>query len=937
MKKQMKKLMKIAFPLLIAISSMTLISSLNVSAEVKSNPVISRNCPAYSESSQGTASSGNDDAYYSFWYGNSPDYLAYDLSDVPEEQRKSVLAVWYNATGQYDSSVLNSGSSSMPSDYTIEINSAGGGECPEFGWEVAATVAGNTLHSRQHVVEFEGYNWIRIMVTGNDGKAGGTAGINFDIHNVSDGVSDSWIFYGDSITACGMMNCYGTGYAGLVNQIDSNYFPIQENGGIGGIMSTTGVENIDKWLEAFPGKYVSIAYGTNDAWGNQTGAEKYYDNTASMIEKVLESGKTPVIPKIPYSTESGISNYLSDYNEMINKIYETYPEVIKGPDFEELFYNNPDLLSSDGVHPNDEGYIAMRELWAETMYNNVYIANSDDDIIIGDINNDGLIDDTDAKLLSDYLVNKAPINYKNADKTTDLNSDGCTNVFDMVAMRRKLLVKGELTTKSYSATAENVKLIGRTYRDDDTTWLVQSGSAAEFTLYGESAEITLAGDSAITNGADYRPRYAVYVNDVLLTDTTLSTAEEKITLFDGDTSQTSKVKIIHLSEAQNGAIGVKNISVTSDSIVPIKPEAKKDISIEFIGDSITCAYGVEGLASHESFKTTTENFMKSYAYLTADKLNADYSAVSYSGHGIISGYTSSGDKNTESLIPDCYNVVGKSAEYASEWDFEANPNDVVVINLGTNDSGYVSADPEERGPEFIEGYIAFLKTVREKNPDAYIICTLGTMGCEDIYTLVAEAVTQYRTTTGDEEIMSYQSTTQSAADGYGSDYHPSAVTQQNSAYVLSDKICQALGIESDQVGLDVAADSVYDVVMPSELGGNSSFFVAYDKSFWINVVTGGNSPEAIEATLSEISLKKDGEYRLEFDYTSSITTPIPVLIRGESEAYFSDSFIGGSEKAHYSAVFKASETDDDTSIVFQLGGSDYSNLTLSNIKLVKIS
>ena len=103
----------------------------------------------------------------------------------------------------------------------------------------------------------------------------------------------------------------------------------------------------------------------------------------------------------------------------------------------------------------------------------------------------------------------------------------------------------------------------------------------------------------------------------------------------------------------NGAVGVKDISAVSDRSDAVIPEKEKALSIEFIGDSITCAYGVEGSNSYEPFRTTTENFMKSYAYLTAQKLDADYSAVSYSGYGVLSGYTS-GDINTDSLIPDCY-------------------------------------------------------------------------------------------------------------------------------------------------------------------------------------------------------------------------------------------------------------------------------------------
>lgn len=369
-----------------------------VSAEITANPVISRNCPAYSETSPYSATQANDAYYYSSWTGTAPDYLAYDLSAVPEENRETVIVVWYNATAAYDYTVGQFGGSSngMPTDYTVEVNAAEGGTYPEDGWVVVETVEDNTLHSRQHVVEMSGYNWIRIMVTGADGKESGSLNINFDIHDVSDGITDSWIFFGDSITAGGMMNCYGTGYAELVNQIDSSYFPIQENGGIGGIFSTDGKNNIDRWLETYPGKYVSIAYGTNDSWGNQTGAEAYYENTVYMVEAVLVAGMIPVVPKIPYSTLSDVNSYLDDYNAMIDKLYEEYPEVIKGPDFDAMFRESPELLGGDGVHPSSEGYAAMRELWAQTMYDTVYTAAGETEILVGDANDNGEIEVADA-------------------------------------------------------------------------------------------------------------------------------------------------------------------------------------------------------------------------------------------------------------------------------------------------------------------------------------------------------------------------------------------------------------------------------------------------------------------------------------------------------------------------------------------------------------
>ena len=538
--------------------------------------------------------------------------------------------------------------------------------------------------------------------------------------------------------------------------------------------------------------------------------------------------------------------------------------------------------------------------------------------------------------LSDLQQLQGSLVGKNALRTgDDVNGDGSVNIFDLSILKQRLRADtGEVTESSYPTTAEYVKLQGRNLQKDGITWLVQSGSAAEFTVTGTSAVLSLAGDGGVNSDPDYRPRYAVYVDDTLILDKTMDAASETVTLFEEGASRTAKVRVMLLSEAMYGGIGVREIQVTSSAAVPVKPAAKNDLCIEFIGDSITCAYGVEGASNYESFKTTTENFSKSYAYLAAQQLGADYSAVSYSGHGIISGY-SSGDKNTDSLVPDYYTLISKQSDYAVPWDFSVRTNDAVVLNLGTNDINYVTAEFETRSVEFTEGYLAFLKVIRENNPDAYIICTLGTMGGEDLYPLIETAVDTFRTEV-DDKIMCYASAVQNGnADGYGSDWHPSAVTQQNSAYVLADKICQALGMESSQIGLDVAADGVYDVTMNTEAGANAAFFVGYDKSFWVNMVEGGDSADDIEALISGISLKADGTYRLQFDYTTNVDVEIPVLVRGSKE-YFSSSVEAVADKQHFEDTFTVSQTDADAEIVFQLGGLDYYNVTLSNVKLVKI-
>ena len=484
---------------------------------------------------------------------------------------------------------------------------------------------------------------------------------------------------------------------------------------------------------------------------------------------------------------------------------------------------------------------------------------------------------------------------------------------------------------SFLPSKENVKILGRYYQAEDITSIVHSGSAIEFYATGLSAEVVLTGGNSIYNEEKYRPRFGVYVDDEIILDTLMAELELTVNLFKESKEKTVKVKVMMLSEANNGGIGIKSININSCSETPIKPTERKKLNIEIIGDSITAAYGVEGENQYENFKTSTENFSKSYAYLAAKKLDADYSAVCYSGHGIVSGY-STGEKNSEALVPEVYTRISKNDDYPGEWDFENNKYDVVVINLGTNDLNYVKAEPEKRNDEFIQEYANFLTLVREKNPDSYIICTVGIMGGGDeIYPLIEKAVDLV----GDKKISSYKSNTQNMDDGLGSDWHPSLVTQTYNSYVLSDKICNALGIESDQVGLDVAVDSVYDVYKNEENGANMSFWVGYDKSFWINTVMGGKEPTDIEAKCSGIQLKKGGVYDLQFEYTSTKNGEIPVIIRGKTE-HFKDSIKSTSEKVKYSKEITIEENDDEAEIVYQLGGLDSFGFTLTNIKLTKI-
>ena len=516
----------------------------------------------------------------------------------------------------------------------------------------------------------------------------------------------------------------------------------------------------------------------------------------------------------------------------------------------------------------------------------------------------------------------------------DFNGDGKVNAVDLTLMKRSLLAEpdddtGEVKTQTVSVSEENSKLIGRTLEKDGVTWLVHSGSAMECTVTGTEASVTICGDGGINSDEKYRPRYGVYVDGELIKDVVMSEKEQTVELFSGTSARTAAVKVMHLSEANNGCIGVKGITVTSSATKPVKPTPKKDLTIEFIGDSITCAYGVEAESQYVGFSTSTENFSLSYAYLAAQLLDADYSAVCYSGHGIVSGYTNDGTKNTDSLVPPYYEMVGKPNDYQAAWDFDAHPVDVVVLNLGTNDDSYATTELEARGTEYQEKYEEFLKQIRKCNPDAHIICTLGIMGCAELYPYIEAAVEAV----GDTKITCYESPVQDMND-LGADWHPSPRTHEKNAYLLADKIAAALGRPSDKIGIDLAAESKLESNIDTESGANAwPYYAEWNRSLNVNISAAGNSPESVTVYVPNLKLPT-GKYELSFKATG-LTGEIPYVIRSmrnPETVYVS----GTTDTETTLKAFDLNEAAEDAEIVFMIGDQTGS-ITFSEVTLYKLA
>ena len=337
---------------------------------------------------------------------------------------------------------------------------------------------------------------------------------------------------------------------------------------------------------------------------------------------------------------------------------------------------------------------------------------------------------------------------------------------------------------------EKVRVVGRVMPVEDTLWLALSGTGVEFFVKGKSAQVTFVADDTWNGVPENRVRVAVYVDGIRVEDTLLDSPEKTVTAFVSEQEESHVVRVIKLSESAMSTCGISDISAEGEFFAT---EPKKRL-VEFVGDSITCGYGVDDEDRDHHFATGTEDVTRAYAYKTAKALDVDYSMVSFSGYGIVSGYTASGEKMGHQLVPDYYEKFGFSygtykGEYKPQnvtWDFTKHQPDCVVINLGTNDMSYVLEDKDRR-EEYIDGYVNFLKTVRKNNCDARIVCVLGMMG-EALCTAVKETVERYGNETGDTRVSYMGFHDQLPEDGYVADWHPTETTHTKAAKKLTEEI-----------------------------------------------------------------------------------------------------------------------------------------------------
>lgn len=346
---------------------------------------------------------------------------------------------------------------------------------------------------------------------------------------------------------------------------------------------------------------------------------------------------------------------------------------------------------------------------------------------------------------------------------------------------------------SFPADEKHVRTGGRTFDENGLRYIDYTCSFVEFEFEGTYAEADIISD--LTPSEDmFRGWLAVFVNDEQTKRFKVDEKSGTYTLYESDEPGRVKIRIMKISEAAFAKIAIEKITVEGTLLPPPKPRSER--RIEFVGDSITCGYGIEGVWNVDTFSTETENPLKGYAYKTAKKCSAEYQYVSWSGMGVISCYV---DEDAEKpldgwLMRDIYpyndsgleNTLGREGhENHRPWDFSKYVPQVVVFNDGTNDRSWTKDIPERR-EDFKAAYYEILEMIRKNNPEAYIVCTYGVMGdelAEEEISLVERFKREH-----DGKICFVRLPVQLESDGIGADWHPSETTHEKVSDILAKKI-----------------------------------------------------------------------------------------------------------------------------------------------------
>ena len=281
---------------------------------------------------------------------------------------------------------------------------------------------------------------------------------------------------------------------------------------------------------------------------------------------------------------------------------------------------------------------------------------------------------------------------------------------------------GVLTVPAGAAATQNLTalLAAGTIKPLGRTQVNAAGTGITADWSGSGFDVNVTGGGKLTVGykASYSNYWAVLVDGEQIWRDLLSANTSGGTFSVTIPAGAHTVRVVKETQISTSTTAYSMLTTLAfDGTIVGAPE-KKDIYIEFVGDSYSCGDGAIGTYTPGvKWLAEEDSATHAFTYYTAQELDADYSIVARGGIGLYTGVSAEeGTWNAVSMPGIYQNVSGYNSNNGA-YGFEREP-DVVVIELGANDSVNASKKAEWTGL-----MKAFVKVVREKNPNASILLT----------------------------------------------------------------------------------------------------------------------------------------------------------------------------------------------------------------------
>lgn len=317
------------------------------------------------------------------------------------------------------------------------------------------------------------------------------------------------------------------------------------------------------------------------------------------------------------------------------------------------------------------------------------------------------------------------------------------------------------------------------------------GTEISIRFTGPHLSVRLRSDSAGLDEYGNRKldAYDVYV-DGARTELQVQEGEADYVIADQLGEGEHEARLFKRTEAWFGQGAFLGFRLSVGATVSRPPSS--DRRLEFVGDSVVVALGVEGPDETCDFAVQYQDHAESFAALAAHQLNAEFSSVAASGVGVTKNWN---DQFTAHLAE----LYGRTLplESAPPWSFQDAAPQAVIINAGSTD--FMHGDPGQAA--FTAGFEALLNAVRAHRPNALVVVTIGPT-LQDDWPVGVSSLAMTRTWVGGivdahkakgERIKLLEFSPDDGTRGYGCDYHPSRATHSLMAAQLVALLQQELG------------------------------------------------------------------------------------------------------------------------------------------------